>query len=183
MCPKAETPPIATNLYCAGAYFNHSCAPNVTHYFANGRLVCRAHQVIEAGEPVSISYGSSFHSELLPQRKSYLWNSFHFRCRCPACVGKWAPLKQLLVANGAALKFKVFDEKYPLTRESVSTSEDEDTSVEEKTKRRATRSRLLTSRCGWNHMLTIFFGEKKKKTYFTVLRGSQTTSTTWPLCQ
>ncbi|CAG0917205.1 unnamed protein product [Notodromas monacha] len=94
--PQASTQPVATNLYNAGCYLNHSCFPNLTHYFVNGTLIVRANQVINPGEAATVSYGVSFHSDNLARRQDFLENGFHFTCNCKACVGHWGSLKNFM---------------------------------------------------------------------------------------
>jgi phage FluMu protein Com len=84
-----EPPDRGMAIFSAASLANHSCAPNMSHYFINGHIVFRAMGVIDEGQQCSISYGDYFMSSPLYKRLEYLAGYF-FDCDCPACKNEWS---------------------------------------------------------------------------------------------
>eukprot|EP00927_Polykrikos_kofoidii_P061163 TRINITY_DN56031_c0_g1_i1.p1 TRINITY_DN56031_c0_g1~~TRINITY_DN56031_c0_g1_i1.p1 ORF type:complete len:404 (-),score=42.91 TRINITY_DN56031_c0_g1_i1:636-1847(-) len=72
--------------YRAHAFFNHSCAPNLTRSFRDGHMVLRAARDIPAG----IELEDAYFWPLLPlaqrRRRMFQGTSQAFRCECPRCL-------------------------------------------------------------------------------------------------
>ncbi|CAG0919642.1 unnamed protein product [Notodromas monacha] len=84
-------------VFCGASMFNHSCNPNVTHYFLEDNIFCRANGVIAKGQEVNISYGQYFHLADREYRRSHLKESYYFYpCSCDACEENW-PLMEDIV--------------------------------------------------------------------------------------
>jgi hypothetical protein len=84
-----EPPDRGMAIFSAASLANHSCSPNMSHYFINGHIVFRAMGVIDEGQECSISYGDYFMSSPLYKRLEYLAGYF-FDCDCPACKNEWS---------------------------------------------------------------------------------------------
>ncbi|KAI1303556.1 SET and MYND domain-containing protein 4 [Halotydeus destructor] len=66
---------------------NHSCKPNcVISFFRGNQIVLRAVQDISAGEEITVSYGPTWKSRAVLERKLYLKSNYGFDCDCSACV-------------------------------------------------------------------------------------------------
>lgn len=90
---------VGRGIFLLGAYINHSCSPNVSQYFVDGKMCLVAVRPIEKGEHLVDSYIRWFHD--LPKDKRQEILSARFVCECEACQD---PLRFSLFSN-----LKVYD--------------------------------------------------------------------------
>ncbi|CAG0918930.1 unnamed protein product [Notodromas monacha] len=89
-----EPPDRGMAIFSAASLANHSCAPNLSHYFVSSHLVLRAMDVIAEGQECSISYGEFFYNSPIHKRRQYL-DGYFFSCDCVACENDWPMLASL----------------------------------------------------------------------------------------
>ncbi|XP_068236228.1 SET and MYND domain-containing protein 4-like isoform X2 [Palaemon carinicauda] len=92
--------PVASGMFPALSFINHSCYPNMRHYTLGRDLVMRAIRPIEAGQELTICYTEEFH-KLSTLKRSKVLEKYHFTCFCEACSQDW-PLHD----NLPTLRFK-----------------------------------------------------------------------------
>jgi hypothetical protein len=72
------------SLFPTAVFFNHSCAPNVSHYSSEGNMVFRAIKGLETGEEAMINY---IDEDLdVKERRRMLKEFFLFDCGCVKCI-------------------------------------------------------------------------------------------------
>lgn len=65
---------------------NHSCMPNVEHYFdGNNAIQCETKQPIKKGDQIFINYLSAMPFEDTISRQAYIENQWRFTCQCDMC--------------------------------------------------------------------------------------------------
>lgn len=74
-------------LFLTISRINHSCRPNVSHYWREGlqQTLVFAARDIEAGEELFTTYGPSSCMDT-KSRREYLKNRFQFHCNCQMCA-------------------------------------------------------------------------------------------------
>jgi len=75
---------MAESAFPVGSLFNHSCSPNATLYYHEGRQIVRAMRDIPRGEEICITYTDVMNAR--PQRQQLLLQKYKFECRCFRCI-------------------------------------------------------------------------------------------------
>ncbi|ORX42530.1 SET domain-containing protein [Piromyces finnis] len=75
---------IAESAFPVGSLFNHSCCPNATLYYHEGRQIIRAMRDIPRGEEICITYTDVMNAR--PQRQQILLQKYKFECQCDRCL-------------------------------------------------------------------------------------------------
>lgn len=65
--------------------FNHSCSPNVIHFFRKNKMFGVASRHIEAGQQLFITY-KYFLDKPIEERRESLQTNWEFDCKCERCV-------------------------------------------------------------------------------------------------
>jgi len=87
---------IAEAAFPVGSLFNHSCRPNATLYYHEGRQIVRAMRDIARGEEVTITYTDVMNARTT--RQKLLKEKYKFECRCERCQEEGHGLDQKLIA-------------------------------------------------------------------------------------
>ncbi|OUM58468.1 hypothetical protein PIROE2DRAFT_16258 [Piromyces sp. E2] len=85
---------MAESAFPVGSLFNHSCHPNATLYYHEGRQIIRAMRDIPRGEEICITYTDVMNAR--PQRQRLLLQKYKFNCCCERCLNT-AGLDQKLI--------------------------------------------------------------------------------------
>ncbi|XP_066940518.1 SET and MYND domain-containing protein 4-like [Macrobrachium rosenbergii] len=80
--------PVASGVFPALSFINHSCYPNMRHYTIGRDLIMRAIRPVAVGEELTIAYTEEFHKQARENRHK-LCEKYHFTCSCEACVKEW----------------------------------------------------------------------------------------------
>lgn len=68
---------------------NHSCMPNVEHYFDDNNFIrCETKRPIKKGDQIFISYLSAMQFENTISGREYIEKLWHFTCQCDMCCQK-----------------------------------------------------------------------------------------------
>ena len=79
---------IGVGLYPGGAFFNHSCTPNVDYLVGQDGVMRKVTiRNVKKGEQLTITYTDLVSSPTL-QRREFLEQQFHFSCACQRCDGR-----------------------------------------------------------------------------------------------
>ncbi|KZT25947.1 SET domain-containing protein, partial [Neolentinus lepideus HHB14362 ss-1] len=71
-------------VWVSASYFNHSCSPSLIKQRTGREFSFMTTRLIEAGEELTISYGSV--SDDMKTRRKRLWDGWWFWCGCTRCV-------------------------------------------------------------------------------------------------
>ncbi|XP_064093720.1 SET and MYND domain-containing protein 4-like [Macrobrachium nipponense] len=86
--------PVASGVFPALSFINHSCYPNMRHYTIGRDLIMRAIRPVAVGEELTIAYTEEFHKQARVNRMK-LCEKYHFTCSCEACVKEWPLLPRI----------------------------------------------------------------------------------------
>jgi len=87
---------IAESAFPIGSLFNHSCRPNATLYYHEGRQIVRAMRDIARDEEVTITYTDVMNAR--STRQKLLQEKYKFECQCERCLETGHGLDQKLIA-------------------------------------------------------------------------------------
>ncbi|CAL8095743.1 unnamed protein product [Orchesella dallaii] len=77
---------IATAIFPAASIMNHSCNPNISFFFQDGKtLIVKASKPIKKNEIVYNCYGPHFRRMPRAERQEILQQQYFFDCSCDAC--------------------------------------------------------------------------------------------------
>ncbi|KAG5877080.1 hypothetical protein JTB14_011784 [Gonioctena quinquepunctata] len=97
---------VGTAVYSFTSLFNHSCVPNCEFFHHGTHMVIRALANIPKGEQCCISYGTSFSTTDIHQRRTLLKRLYCFDCDCKACVNKWPTYDHLPLGKQYPVSFQ-----------------------------------------------------------------------------
>ncbi|XP_064093706.1 SET and MYND domain-containing protein 4-like [Macrobrachium nipponense] len=79
---------VGAGIFPTLALINHSCDANLKFYTFGRTMVVRAIRPIQAGEELTVAYGTCFENSNLLERRRMLVK-YQFTCSCEACVNDW----------------------------------------------------------------------------------------------
>jgi len=88
---------ITLAVYPTASLMNHSCQPNVAVCFDGCKLIARAIESVQAGEPLLHCYGAQKGALITPLRQQQLTEQYHFVCGCRACQAGFDESEQAMV--------------------------------------------------------------------------------------
>lgn len=107
---------IGSALFPTASLLNHSCDPDVVILFEQGTfMVVRSKRQISKGSPIYNCYGPIHCNDELQYRQTYLFEQYHFKCKCHVCIDETSRLElpldksEVLILNVLSNSQKSFD--------------------------------------------------------------------------
>lgn len=99
--PIFESVNIGIGIFISLSLINHDCQPNLSiSGFNDQRVLIKTNRKVGKPEWLCFSYGAHYQYQKISRRKTLLWETYFFDCRCAACQNGLEPISAaLLCAN------------------------------------------------------------------------------------
>lgn len=98
--PIFESVNIGIGIFISLSLINHDCQPNLSISGFNGqRVLIKSNRKVAKQEWLCFSYGAHFEYQKVDRRKTLLWETYFFDCRCTACQKGIEPISAALLCS------------------------------------------------------------------------------------
>ena len=91
---------IGIGIFISLSLINHDCQPNLSISGFNGqRVLIKSNRRVVKQEWLCFSYGAHFEYQKVEKRKTLLWETYFFDCKCVACQKGIEPISAALLCS------------------------------------------------------------------------------------
>lgn len=111
--PIFESVNVGIGIFISLSLINHDCQPNLSiSGFDDQRVLIKTNRKVGKQEWLAFSYGAHYAYQKVTKRKTLLWETYFFDCRCVACQKGIEPISAALLCSNCRTEILPSQQEY-----------------------------------------------------------------------